>query len=87
MWVFLVIRVVVIKGEGRQRFYVELRPYAVVTITPRRNLTRRNIGKTPPYWSAHAPDLSPTQGQRFGILTRHLYPTGDLVLGLTRLLP
>ena len=36
---FLVIRVVIIKGEETQRFYVELRPYVVVTITPRQNLT------------------------------------------------
>ena len=38
------------------------------------------MGKTPPYLSAHAPDLSPTHGQRIGILTRHLYPTGNPVL-------
>ena len=29
--------------------------------------------------SAHAPDLSPTHGQRIGILTRHLHPTGDFL--------
>ena len=39
------------------------------------------IGKTPPNWSSNASDLATTQGQRIGILTRHLYPTGDLVLG------
>ena len=37
--VFLVIHVVIVKGEGTQRFYVELRNYGVVTITPRQNLT------------------------------------------------
>ena len=36
---FLVIHGVIIKGEGTQRFYVELRRYGVVTITPRQNLT------------------------------------------------
>ena len=77
---FLVIHGVILKGEGTRWFYAVLRRYGIVTITPRRNLTWKKIGKTPPYWSANAPDLSPTHGQRIGILTRHLYPTGDLYL-------
>ena len=37
--VFLVIHVVILKGEGTRRFDVELRTYGVVTVVPRRNLT------------------------------------------------
>ena len=82
---FLVIRVVILKGEGTRRFHAEWCAYGVVTVVPRRNLTRRKIGKTPPYLSGHAPDLSPTQ--RHTRVTRRLLGQllvrgNDVILGL-----